>query len=96
MVVNRRILLPSRGGSAVEEVGNLQFTQFPTLGKGDTDNQPGNAPVPRNEAPGNFLGTERDLPESFYITVAQGTGVVDERVDNQLVLEAFAMRIVCN
>ena len=96
MVVDARMLLPSGGGSAVEEVGHLQLAQLPILGKRDADDQPGNASVPGHEAPGNFPGSERDSPDSFYIVVAQGTGVVDERVDNQLVLEAFAMGVVRN
>ena len=96
MVVDVRMLLPSRGGSGVEEVGHLLFAQFTILGKGDADDQPGNASVAGDEAPGNLLGAERDPPDSFYIVVAQGIGSVDERVDNKLVLEAFAMGIVRN
>ena len=96
VVLEGRILRPSLGSSAVEVVGNLYFTQLPILGKRNTDNQPGNATVPGNQAPGYLLGIERDSLDSFYVSVAQGTGVVDQRLDNELVLEAFAMRIVCN
>ena len=88
-VVDGRILCPSLGGSVVEEVDNLYFGRLsilPIIGKCDTDNQPGHATVPGNEAPGNFLRIERDSLYSFYVTIAQGTGVVDKWLDNQLVL----------
>ena len=94
VVTDARMLLPSHVGGAVEEVGNLQLSQLPILGKRDADDQAGNASVPGDEAPGNFLGSERDSPDSLYGFVAQGAGVVDERIDNQLVLEAFAMGVV--
>ena len=87
---------PNLGDSAVEEIGNLQLAELPILGKRDADDQPGDAPVPGHEAPRNFLGIKRDSADSFRIVVAQGTGVVDERLDDQLVLEAFAMGMVCN
>ena len=92
MVVDGRILRPSRGCSAVEEVDNLYFSQLSiVVGKRNTDNQSGNATVPGNEAPRYFLGIERDALDSFYIVVAQRTGVVYKWLDNQLVLETFAI-----
>ena len=75
--------------SIVAEVDNLYFGRLsilPIIGKRDTDNQPGHATVPGNEAPGNFLRIERDSLYSFYVTIAQRTGVVDKWLDNQLVL----------
>ena len=94
LVLDGRMLLPSRGGGAVKGVRHLQLAQLPILGKRDADDQPGNTAVARNEAPGNFLGAERDSPDSLNVVVAQGAGVVDERIDDQLDLEAFAMRMV--
>ena len=94
MVVYGRVLLPGPGGSGREKVGNLEFAPLPILGKGNADNQAGNTSVTGNEASGNFLGSEGDFLDSFDITVVQGAGIVDEWLDDQFVLEAFAMRVV--
>ena len=97
VVVDGRVLLPRLRGGAIEKVGNLQPAQLPRfrlLGKRDADHQPGDAAVPGNEASGHLLGGERDLPDPLQVPVAQGSGIVDQRLDDEFVLEAFAVRIV--
>ena len=74
VVVDGRILCPRLGCGVVEVVDNLypgQLSVIAIVGKRNTDNQPGYAAIPRNEAPGNFLGVERDFPNSSYVIVAQ-------------------------
>ena len=95
MVFDCRVFLPRCRGGRVEEVGNLQLGPLPVLvGKRDADNQPGDAAVAGNEATGDLLGPERDFPDPFQVRVGQRTGVVDQRIDDQLVLASLAMGIV--
>ena len=86
--------MPGVGGSFVQVVGNLPLGRFPLLRKRNTHNQAGNPSVAGNESPGNFLGAERDIHDSFYIGIAQGSGVLDKRFDNQFVFKPLAVRIV--
>ena len=83
---------------AEREVYNLHFRLLAILltifGNGKTQNQPGHATVPGSKAPGYFLGVERNRLDSFYVIVAKRTGIVDERLDYQVVFEGLAMRIV--
>ena len=94
MVVEGRAFLPPLGGGGVEEVGHLLFAELPILGERDADHQPGHPAVPGHEAPGDLLGAERDSLDPFEVVVAQGARVVHKRLDDQLVLAAFAVRVV--
>ena len=97
VVVDGRILRPRLGCGAVEGVDDLhlgRLSDVPALGKRDADHQPGHAAIPGNEAPVNLFRRVRDRLDACDIVVAERGGVVDERLDDQLVLESLAVRIV--
>ena len=94
VVLEGRAFLPRLGGGAGEEVGNLLLPELSILGEGDTDHQPGDPAVPGHEAPGDLLGAERGSLDPFEVVVAQRSRIGDKRLDDQLVLAAFAMRVV--
>ena len=78
----------------VEIVGHLRLALLPVVGKRNADDESGNPAVPGNQAPGNFVGFERDFLYPAYVFFAQGAGIVDKPLDNQFVFTAFAVRIV--
>ena len=86
----------SRASAVVAERKSVTscLPELPILGERDTDHQPGDPTIPGHEAPGDLLGAERDSPDSFQVVVVEGYGIVDKRLDDQLVLAAFAVRVV--
>lgn len=95
VIAGGRICHARRAGCLVEIVDDVDLGLLSILvGKRNADVQSGNATVPGNQAPGDFLRAERDRLNSFYIGIAQGRGIVDERLDDQLVFEAFAVGVV--
>ena len=72
VVVDGRMFLAGFRGRGVEEIGHFRLCRLPVLvGKRNADHQAGDTAVPGNEASGDFLGAERDLPDSREVPVAQ-------------------------
>ena len=78
----------------VKIIGYLNHRGIRVFGQDEIDRHPGHASVMGDQAPGDSDRVQCDLFDSLQVGVTQRLRVIDERFDNQVVAERFAMGII--
>ena len=80
--------------NAFQMVGNFHHRGVDVFRQGELDHQTRDLAVAGDKPSRDFSGVQRDISDSFQIGVGQRAGILDERLNDQLVAVRPAVRIV--
>ena len=78
----------------VEIAGDLDYRGVRVLGQREVDHQPGHASVMGDQTPGHVDRVQCNLLDSGDVGIAERLCVIDQRLDDQIVLDRLAVEIV--